>query len=457
MPKVEKASVPTISTLRTIKNLIQFVRNPIPVLNQYSDQAGKTFLLPLGLNNKAMVTSDPELIQYILQKNHRNYRKSHLQTEQLAHFIGRGLLTSNGEYWLRQRRLIQPGFHRTKLENLSEIILREIDSHLNQWDLNHIKENGLDIFQETTELTFNIVAKSLFSSDISKDILIKLSDHFNHIQSFVAKLIRQPWLKRWFLVSGQWKRHEILSKELKDIIREIIQERRESGKRYDDLLDMLLDVRYEDTGEGMTLLQLIEESLILFIAGHETSANALGWTIYLLSQHPAIVEKIRKETHSVLEEKLPTFQSLPKLVYSNAVLQEAMRLYPPAWILDRVPIEDDSFQGIALPKGRIIGLYIYGVHHNPSIWSDSEAFDPSRFDPEKIKDRHSFSYLPFGGGPRLCIGANFAMMEMTWFLIRFVQRFDFTLMENQNIQMDPLITLRPKNGVKIRLQHKMGS
>ncbi|TNE68109.1 MAG: cytochrome P450 [Bacteroidetes bacterium] len=454
MSPTDTKQAPVISPLRTIKNIPDFVKNPIPVLDEYISTAGDTFSLYLGPGNKATVTADPGLIQHILQKNHRNYRKSHLQTDQLAHFIGNGLLTSDGDYWLQQRRLIQPGFHRKKLSGLAGIVLGEIDLYLDRLQRRITENNTVDMFAEMTELTFNVVAKSLFSSDVEKRVLDQLSDHFNRIQSFVAKKIRQPFLSSWFHLSGEHQKHEAVAVALKDIVRNIVRQRKQSGVHPDDLLDMLLDVRYEDTGEGMTERQVLEESLILFIAGHETSANALAWTWYLLCRHPEAAARIRQEVETVLGDAPPTFESLPGLVYLDQVLQESMRLYPPAWILDRVPVEDDAFEGIALPRNQNIGIYTYGVHRNPKYWPDPEKFDPSRFTKEEIKKRPAFTYLPFGGGPRLCIGANFAMMEMQMALARMIQRFDFELIPDRPVELAPLITLRPKNGIWIRVNKR---
>lgn len=443
--------LPVISPFRTLQNMPRFVKNPVPVLNEYIQEAGETFCLYHGIRDKAMVTTNPQLIQYILQKNHRNYQKSALAVDQFAHFIGKGLLTSNGAYWLQQRRLIQPGFHRKKLEGLTRLMIKETDLYLKNLGAKIEQEHEVDIFQEMTELTFNIVVKSLFSSILEKEVLNQISDYFNQIQAFMVRQFRQPYLSSWFKLSGQKRRHEIIAEKLKVIVLNIIRQRKQSGKHYDDLLDMLIEARYSDTGEGMSDQQLLEECLILLIAGHETSANALGWTWYLLCQHPEVVKKIRNELEKVLGRNKPSFESLPKLVYLSWVLQEAMRLYPPVWITDRIPIKNDQFEELDLPNDRIIGIYIYGVHHAPEYWPDPEKFDPLRFTKEEIDKRPPFSYLPFGGGPRLCIGSNFAMMQMQITIAEIIQRYDFELLENQVVNLLPLIALRPDKGIRLRL------
>jgi cytochrome P450 len=213
---------------------------------------------------------------------------------------------------------------------------------------------------------------------------------------------------------------------------------------------MLLDARYEDTGEGMNEKQLLDETLILFVAGHETSANALTWTWYLLSQHPEAVVKIRREIVEKIGDRPPEFADLPKLEYLTQVIEESMRLFPPAWITDRVAVDDDQYNGIDIPKGIAVVTYIYGAHHSPDYWPEPEKFIPERFSKENKKKQAPFSYLPFGGGPRLCIGNNFAMMEMQLALARLVPRYDFQLAEGQSIELQPLITLRPKNGIMMK-------
>lgn len=442
---------PVIPRLRTIRNIVKFVRNPIPILDRYIRENGNTFCLYLGAREKTILTANAHVIQYILQKRHRNFQKSPLQIDQVAHFIGRGLLTIEGPYWLQQRRLIQPEFHRAKLAGLTDIMLEEVDRYMDELEKRTEVNHTIDVSRAMMELTFNIVAKALFSTGIEKEAINQINQSVNQVQSFLVRQIRQPFLMGWFKLSGEQKKYEDIAGGLKQMILNIIRERKAESGHYNDLLDMLFQARYEDTGQGMDDQQLLAESLILMVAGHETSANALAWTWYLLCQHPDVVEKIRKEIREVLGQEKPTFETLAKLEYINMVLQESMRLYPPAWITDRVPMEDDACEGFELPKGRVIGLYIYGVHRSSEYWTEPDQFDPLRFTKEEIKKRPPYAYLPFGGGPRLCIGSNFAMMEMKLVIVRMLQRFDLELVENQLVEQLPLITLGTKKGILVRL------
>ena len=444
-------SLPVVPRLRSIKNILRFVRNPIPILEEYGEEFGDTFTFYIGGKDMGILSTNPDFVQHVLQKNHRNYHKSEVQTKILGRYVGKGLLTSDGPYWLQQRRLIQPGFHRKKLAALVDIMQNEIDDYLNKLDTQKNHNKVVDISKAMMELTFRVVAKSLFGSRVEEQDLNELGQNITILQEFIIKQIRQPFLLPWFKISGQMKHHKNISDHSKSIIMKYIHKRRKEAGEHDDLLDMLINARYEDTGEGMTDQQLLDESLIIFVAGHETTANAMTWTWYLLSQHPDVIQKIKKELSEVLGKRSPTFEDLPKLAYLSQVIQESMRVYPPAWITDRVAIEDDEIEGYHIPKGTIVAPFIYGVHHSKNLWNQPDQFDPSRFEKSKLKDQHSFAYLPFGGGPRLCIGNNFALMEMQLIIARMIRRFDLELVEGQNIELMPMVTLRPKENLMMKV------
>lgn len=427
-----------LSLLRTAK----FITNPIPILGSYLEKYGTTYLFHIGGFKKGFLTTNPEIIQHVLQKNHRNYRKSNIQTGLLAHYIGHGLLTSDGEYWLQQRRLIQPGFHRKRIANLVELINQEIALTVAQWKELSSGKHRIDMYREMHLLAFRIVARTLFSTGMNEVQMERLSEQITQVQKFIVRQIRQPFAYWWLRLSGQIKYHEQLSESTRQILLDIIQERIASGKHENDLLQMLIDVRYEDDGSAMTINQLLDECLILFVAGHETTANALSWTFYLLAQNPVHQHKIRQEARSWENEGQPHFAHLPKLQYTLQVIEESMRLYPPAWIIDRVAKEEDEAGGFRIPKNTMVILYTYGAHHSRRLWTDPETFEPKRFDPENRIHIQPYTYFPFGGGPRLCIGNNFALMEMQLVLTQLYKHFDFALV-SKDVNLLPLITLRP--------------
>lgn len=445
--------IKTVSRLKTIKNLFKFLENPIPLINEtMAEMDNTTYRIHLGGINKSIMTMDPEIIKHVLQKNHKNYHKSDLQIKHVGKYVGKGLLTTNGEYWLKQRRLIQPGFHKKKLASLvhivNEVVLEYIDNFTQKI------QDGLsktDMHHEMHELTLRVVSKSLFSTGITDKQLDILGRGVSELQVAVIKNVRQPLFKWYRVLKGEDRKYAKLANEVYTLLNDLIEERRNSKQEYDDLLDMLLSSRYEDNGEGMTNQQILDEVLIIFAAGHETSANALTWTLYLLDQNPSELSKLKKEIEDTKLSDRPDLKEVMGLLYNKQVLSESMRIYPPAWITDRKALNEDEINGLTINKNELIGIYIYGAHHSPEHWADPDRFDPERFNAENIKKIPSYAYFPFGGGPRLCIGQQFAMLNMILVLYHFVKTFSFTLDKDQEIDILPLITLRPKYGMTMNV------
>lgn len=412
-------------------------RNPIPYHKRYFDQFGDSFSLQIGRSKHLILSRDNEIAQHILQKNQRNYHKSKFQSVYLSKYLGKGLLTVDGDFWLKQRRLIQPAFHKQKMNQLVENMNETIVSELKELE----EEKYIDLFPVMSQLAFNVVAKSLFHLSISEEKLNRIKYIIEEVQNFLIKEIRLPHKAWWFSVSGQVAKHLELAEENNRIIQEIIDERTTSGEPVNDLLQLLLETRYEDTGEGMSVKQLIDEIKILFIAGHETSANALTFTLYLLGRNPEIQQKVLDEILEIEAQTENVTEQLQKMTYLNAVINEAMRLYPPAWITDRQNVEDDTIGSYHLKKGTLIGVSFYELHRNPKYWENPEEFIPERFLGEQKK--HSMQYFyPFGAGPRMCIGAGFAIYEMCLTVAHVVKKYVIKS-ETDIVQFNPLITLKP--------------
>jgi len=414
------------SIVRTYKQ----VKNPIGTMEESMARFDGTYAVNLGMT-RVVATQDPGLIEHVLKNNHRNYFKSPIQTDHLGRFLGKGLLTSNGDYWLKQRRLIQPGFHIDKIHALYAIMKDTIDRFLDTFPVGP----AVDVYPQMYRLAFDIVINTLFNVDVPQDKRQQLSNFISDVQEFVIKDVRQPYNRWWFRLSGEMKANLKRAEGARDIIRFLIRQRKESGRKYNDLLDMLLDARYEDNGEPMAEDQVIDEILIVLIAGHETTANALSWTLYLLTQHPQELNHIRQATAT-----LGVNESVKDLSL-NCLIQESMRLYPPAWISDRVALEDDVYNNMLIPKGTVVLAFYYGMHRDEKLWSDPQAFRPARFLGDVDRGRKKI-YYPFGAGPRLCIGNNFAMAEMTIFLQAFLKRFDVKPTDIMPV-IRPLVTLRP--------------
>jgi cytochrome P450 len=421
---------PGYTVLSSIPRMFKQVKDPIGTMEESMQLFNGTYSVHLG-TARYIVTEDPGLIEHVLKSNHRNYHKSPLQSERLAKFLGKGLLTSNGDYWLKQRRLIQPGFHAEKIHALYGIIQKTVDEFLSNFPL-----GKQDVFPMMNALAFEIVINTLFDIKIPKETRLKISEFINEAQNFVMKDIRQPYKSWWFKLSGEEKENLDRAARTRAILSDIIQTRKKSGQRHNDLLDMLLDARYQDTGEPMEEHQIIDEIMVLIIAGHDTTANALSWTLYLLANHPGEMKKLREGTSQLGLKEAVTNPLL------NSVIKESMRLYPPAWITDRIALQDDAYGNFTFPKNTILILFYYGLHRNPKYWEDAESFKPSRFSNGNADKEKTKYYLPFGSGPRLCIGNNFAMAEMAIFLQSFVRQFN-AKPTDVHPRLNPLVTLKP--------------
>jgi len=433
---------PKVPRRTSLRHAFRAVHNPIPFLTENIKNFGKTYSFHIGGVRQGILTADPEVIQHILQKNNRNYRKSRMQTDILGHYVGKGLLTSDGAFWLRQRRLIQPAFHKSRLNGLVSIVQNEIEKFFSS----HWKVGGRrELYTDMHHLAFRIVARALFSTALDDTQILELSNQVSAIQSFVVKRIRQPYLHYWLRMSGQMQRHDRISKSVRQTILDVIRQRKESGIESNDLLNLLLSVRYEDTGEPMSEEQILDESLILFTAGHETSAVALSWTFYLLAKHPQYLEMILKETP---KDGFSSLEEVMHMQMTMQVIEESMRIYPPAWVIDRLSNSDDAIGNFSYPKDTFFILWIYGLHNDPDLWPQPDKFDPRRFDPAAKKDHKSFSYIPFGAGPRMCIGYQFAMMEMIQTVAHVASNFKYELIEHE-VGIRPLVTLRPKSTIPI--------
>lgn len=416
--------------LQSLWRTYKQVKDPIGTMEESMAKFHGTYAVNLG-RKRLIATQDPGFIDYILKTNHKNYYKSPILTEQLGRFLGKGLLTSNGEYWLKQRRLIQPGFHAEKIRALYGIIKQTTEDFLAQFPVGKV-----DIYPLMNKLAFEIVINTLFNVKVRPEARNELSRFISETQDFVIKDIRQPYKSWWFALSGEVKKNLNNAAGARNIVREIIRQRKESDQKFNDLLDMLLDARYEDSGEPMMEEQVIDEILVLIIAGHETTANALSFTLHLLAKHREQLLTLRDELKGLTPDQVVAHDHL------SAVIKESMRLYPPAWVSDRVALRDDAYAHFNYAADTIIIIFYYGLHRDPRYWTDPESFLPERFfknnpDKEKIK-----AYYPFGSGPRLCIGNNFAMAEMAISLQQFIHRFDVKPSGIDPV-INPLVTLRP--------------
>ena len=432
-------TIPEVSFFRFLNHANNILKNPLPFHATNFKKLGDIFRLNIGLGKSVLFCRDAGLLQYALQKNQKNYTKSYIQTKDLAKYIGKGLLTAEGEHWQKQRKLIQPAFHKSQLVLLLDTIQQTILEELK----NIQTGKPMDVFPVFNDLAFQTVIKSIFNIAISDADVASLQHTTEATQKMLVQELRQPFLVWWFHLSGKTQKHLDLTENSRTILKRLVEDRKKSKTKHDDLLEMLLNAKYED-GTSMDEHQLVDEILILFAAGHETTSNALTFTCELLARNPDAQIKILEEIHQIKSESHDIMHWIKNATYTKLVVEESMRLYPPAYFIDRVNIEEDSFNGLTLPKGSNLLFSVYEIHRHPDFWKDPEAFIPERFLDENTK--FSKNYFPFGAGPRMCIGNNFAMYEMILAIIALVEQFQIDE-KKVPIQIKPLITLKPHNAI----------
>ncbi|HEX6385234.1 MAG TPA: cytochrome P450 [Anaerolineae bacterium] len=396
----------------------------------------------------------PEHNKHILQDNNRNYTKMpHPSFMLLRPVLGNGLLTSDGEFWRQQRRLAQPAFHRRRIAEFGTIMTDVTQVMLEKWQAPAESGRPFDVAEEMMRLTLEIVGRALFSIDITREAE-RVGTAFTAVNTKLAELSVKPFspylIKIPWLPDSRYLNRNIAV--LNEVVDSVISQRR--GQRdgaEDDLLGLLMAARDEETGLGMDDQQLRDEVMTIMLAGHETTAVALSWTFYLLSQHPDVRQKLEAELAEVLGGRVPTVADMPDLTYTTMVIEESMRLYPPAYAISRWCNEADEVGGYIVPANSALTLSPYLTHRHPDFWEEPDKFDPQRFTPVRQAERPRYAYLPFGGGPRQCIGNNFAMTEATLLLATIAQRYRLELLPGQRVEMEPLITLRPRGGLPMML------
>jgi len=390
-------------------------------------------------NFRVFFVSHPDYIEQVLVTDNRKFIKGRILRKNRQLF-GNGLLTSEGDFWLRQRRLAQPAFHRARIASYADTMVKFASRIASEWSSGEER----DIHAEMMRLTLSIVAKTLFDADVDREAqrVGHALEAIMHLNSDFRKLLITPtWLP-----TPRKIRATFATAKLNRIIYRFIDERRATATDKGDLLSMLLAAR-DDDGSRMTNRQLRDESITIFLAGHETTANALSWTWMLLSQNPQVEATLHEELDRVLAGRAPTVEDLPDLRYTGHVVTESMRLYPPAWGMARIAIEDAEIAGYPIPKGCGVSLAQWVVHRDPRWFEAPLEFRPERWEGDLLKRIPRFAYFPFGGGPRQCIGNNFAVMEATLLLATLAQQFRISLMPGREIIPAASITLRPKTGI----------
>lgn len=443
-------------------NLRAFQRDPLgfmaSVARQYGDMA--TYRM---LTLHFYQLSHPDLVEQVLVKNAKQFRKSSA-IRRSKPLLGEGLLTSEGDFWLRQRRLAAPAFHRDRIIAYGEAMVHYAAKVSDEWRDGEER----DIMIEMSRITMSIVTRTLFGQEMESGEA-EISHNVEQVlREWIALTYRMPFTDSWPLPGNLrfWRG----IRELDRVIMKLIRQRREAegagplhvdatqdgamqARVRGDLLSMLLQAQDED-GSRMTDKQLRDEVMTLFGAGHETTAVALTWSLYLLAQHPEIEERIQAEVDQVLGDRHPTVDDLPGLRFTEQVVLETMRLYPPAWITGREALTEVEIGGVRIPQGSTVVMPQWVIHRDPRFFRDPERFDPDRWADGLEKRIPTFAYFPFGGGPRICIGKQFAQMEAVLVLATIARRFRMRPVQKGAVELEPLITLRPKHGMPMRIERR---
>ncbi|MBE0688889.1 MAG: cytochrome P450 [Anaerolineae bacterium] len=444
---------PARNLLDQLKLMSQFDRDALGLINRGFDDYGDVWAIEIG-SMKQFMFQHPDHYHEILVTKAASFHKDLNYKDRkkgLGRFMGNGLVTSDGEFWKRQRKLIQPAFHASRIEAYAQAMVDITLAQISGWRHGAL----IEVHEQMMEATLNVVTRSVFDIDVAQEThtIGAAMTTFQEMSNNQSQMI-----PAWVPTPLELRTRRALQ-EMDEIVYGLIRERRAPTGDRGDLLSMLLDAR-DDDGSGMTDEQIRDELVTLFLAGHETTANSLNWTWYLLAQHPEIEAKLHAEIDSVLAGHAPTLQDLRQLPYTEMVIKESMRLYPAVFAFSRQAIEDVDIDGYAIPKGASLGMFPFATHRDPRWWGDdADQFKPERFAPEQEAQIKKHAYLPFSTGPRVCIGNNFAMMEAQLMLATIAQRWRPELQPGQVVEPEPLITLRPKGGLRMiasaRSEHKV--
>lgn len=420
-----------------VSNTIEFARNPLEFLSRCARQYGDVVKLQLPFG-RTYLLNHPDDVEFMLTTSNRNFKKGKaFEASRLV--LGNGLVTSEGDFWLRQRRLMQPAFHRERIKTYAEVMVDYTTKMLDQWQDGQIH----NLEEDMQKLTLQIVNRLLFGLELSGDKAAEVSGKVEHaFKEIQDRLVNPLHLPESVPTPGN-RRYLNTIRELDRVIFEIIEQRRANPGQKDDLLAILLEAQDED-GRQMTDQQLRDELLTLFIAGHETTALAMTWAFYLLSQHPEVETRLLDELNQVLQGRTPQMADLPRLPYTELVIKETLRLYSPAQFLFREALTDCEIGGYPVPAGTQLIAASWVLHRDPRFYDQPDEFRPERWESEKAKNLPKYAYAPFGGGPRLCIGNTFALTEAALLLATIAQRYRLSLKTTKPVIPQVQATLHPK-------------
>jgi cytochrome P450 len=442
----QNKTIPEIKDEFLLGSLRQMKANSFQALCDWQRDYGDLVSFRLATRHFYLI-SHPKLIEQALIKQSDIFVKMYdpKKPTGLALVLGQGLVTSQGELWQRQRRLMQPVFQRRNLASLLPQIVTAGNNLLARWRLLG-DEAEVNLADEMMQVTLEVITQTMFSTSVL-DKIERIAPALDTLLRYAAKSVVNPLRIPLFIPTQTNREFNAASAVLDDLIYGIIEQRRAQTTVHNDLLDMLLNAT-DDNGNKMSDKQIRDEVITIFTAGHETTANLLTWTLYLLARHPDVLAKLRQELDTLLQGNIPTAEDLQQLVYTKAVLNESMRFRPPVGIMMRRISKDTELDGYLLKQGRLVIFSIYNIHHHPDFWQQPEQFDPERF---LSSENRRFSFMPFGTGERICIGNHFALLESQLLLSMIVQHFDLQLLDSDEAEIEMAVTLKPKGGVPVKL------
>ena len=408
-------------------------------------------VIPIQMGpERVLMVNNPWLVRHVLQDNLANYPKSKFY-EKIRPILGDGIFLSNGDEWLRQRRDLNPGFQGAEIKAMTQQMIEATGDMLARWDEAAARDGEIDISREMMMLTLDIVFRTLLNVDLGEG----RETVYRSLEGVLREAERRVWALTPLgehLPSKRNRDFRAGLDELDAVVYEIIRRRRADPNPPHDLLSMLLEV-YADYGENSRSNKMLRDQIMsIVIAGHETTANVLTWMWYLLSRSPAVEAQMREETDRVLSGRVPAFEDIRALPYTTMVFKEAMRLYPPVWTFSRTAMAEDRLGSVTVPKGGTVMLCAYALHRNPRFWENPEGFDPTRFTPDRERERDPFAYFPFSLGPRSCLGKHFGQIEGVLIAAMVTQRYRLDLVPGQDIRAEPMITLRPHGAIRMQLR-----
>ena len=424
--------------------------NPYELFNKITDEYGDFVKVKIGPKS-IYLTTNPDFVQRILRDNHKNYIRPELFYKGVRAALGNGLVTSDGDFWLRQRRMIQPFFHRQFLKKLFADTIGEITKGLDRWEAFAETGQELDLYDEMAHITARIVTNTLFGSGITPEQTATMADDMRKILKYVLRIGFMPFLPDWVSLPGKEDFEEGVSR-LHNLVGDIIKEYRENPSDDYNFINTMIHAVDEETNEQMTNSQLLDEAMLFFIAGFETTSTMLTWLFYLLDELPEVLDNLVQEVNDVLGKREPVVEDLRKLTYCKQTMQETMRYRTITALMPRTVVETDMLGDYEVPGGSMLIIWFAGLHRNKNIWENPDKFDPDRFSPERSAGRSLFAFLPFSTGPRTCIGSEFAYMEGVLVIAMILQRYRINVLPNQKIYPKYTMILSPSAPIKVKVE-----